>query len=281
MSDNKKHGFLQKLSSSYRLAILNDRSLEEKAVIKTTPLWIFLIFLLTVVCIMVFSFLIIAYSPLNEHVPGKTTVEVKKELLKMSLEVDSLLVLSQQRDLYLNNLRTILNGGVPIQENSDNLLIDSDLEASLKISKADSLFRLRVEEKSRGDYIDNSEYSSVYFFPPIVGELVHEYSAAENHFGVDVVAKKDAFISSVDDGRVVLSDWTRETGFVIGVQHRGGFLSLYKHNSKLLKNVGDFVKVGDPIAVIGDSGEMTSGPHLHFELWKNGKSVNPINYISF
>lgn len=281
MSDNKKHGFLQKLSSSYRLAILNDRSLEEKAVIKITPLWIFLIFLLTVVCIMVFSFLLIAYTPLNEHVPGKTTVEVKKELLKMSLEVDSLLVLSQQRDLYLNNLRTILNGGVPIQENSDNLLIDSDLEASLKISKADSLFRLRVEEKSRGDYIDNSEYSSVYFFPPIVGELVHEYSAAENHFGVDVVAKKDAFISSVDDGRVVLSDWTRETGFVIGVQHRGGFLSLYKHNSKLLKSVGDFVKAGDPIAVIGDSGEMTSGPHLHFELWKNGKSVNPINYISF
>ena len=112
-------------------------------------------------------------------------------------------------------------------------------------------------------------------------KLIDKYNKQAKHFGIDIVSKRGSIISSVSDGVVVASDWTKETGFVIAVQHSGGFLSFYKHNSILLSDVGDYVKKGDPIAVIGNSGELTSGPHLHFELWKNGESVDPENYISF
>ena len=121
----------------------------------------------------------------------------------------------------------------------------------------------------------------IYFLNPVSGTLIDDYSIKTKHFGVDLVCKENAIICSVSEGVIVTSDWTKETGFVIAVQHPRGFLSFYKHNSVLLKDVGEYVKGGDPIAIVGNSGELTSGPHLHFELWKNGQSVNPENYISF
>ena len=148
-------------------------------------------------------------------------------------------------------------------------------------SKKDSLFRLRVEEKSSFGIIKTPLANSIYFFPPVSGEVTDSYSFQEGHFGVDVATKKNEVIKSVLDGRIVISNWTLKTGFVIGVYHSNGFLSIYKHNSSLLKEIGDVVKRGESIAVVGNSGELTTGPHLHFELWKNGESVNPLDYISF
>ena len=131
--------------------------------------------------------------------------------------------------------------------------------------------------------LDDSESVEhiLVFFPPLRGEVVDFYSLEKNHFGIDLVAKEGEIISAVSSGNVIISDWTKESGFVIGIQHQNGFLSFYKHNSKLLKSVGDFVNTGDPIAIIGNSGELTSGPHLHFELWRNGESLDPLNYIYF
>ena len=141
-------------------------------------------------------------------------------------------------------------------------------------------------------YVETEETGSLYekksrkikqyvFFTPINGVISDSYDRKIKHFGIDIVAKKGSYISSVLDGVVILSTWTSETGYVLILQHKSDFISLYKHNSLLLKEVGDFVSAGEKIAIIGNSGEFSSGPHLHFELWNKGAPVNPEEYISF
>jgi murein DD-endopeptidase MepM/ murein hydrolase activator NlpD len=281
MSDNNKYHFLKKLKNKYRLVILNDGTFEERFVVRITPLLVFSV-LLVISFLLVFStFLLFSYTPLKEYVPGKTTLKTRKELIKMSSKVDSLTSAIKGSDLYVNNLRVILNGGVPISNINDNDSSEIEEVSDLNRSEKDSLFRVMVEEETNGDYISTSSDLTLYFTPPLIGVFSEKYDKLKNHFGVDITGKEGLVIKSVSEGVVVLSDWTKETGFVIAIQHSDGFLSFYKHNSKLLKNVGDFVNGGTSIAIIGNSGELTSGPHLHFELWKNGESVNPEYYITF
>jgi len=281
MTDNTKYLFFRKLKNKYRLVILNDGTFEERIAVKITPLLVLSVSLVISFLMILSTFLLFSFTPLKEYVPGKTTLETQKKLINMSIKVDSLMVLLEGRDLYVNNLRTILNGGEFIEERVEGKEEGDNQNLNLNGSMEDSLFRLMVEEKSSGDYISTSSSYSINFLPPLNGEFTEKYDKNKGHFGVDIVSKKGEVISTVSDGVVVISDWTKETGFVIAVQHSEGFLSFYKHNSKLLKDVGEFVKNGDPISIIGNSGELTSGPHLHFELWKNGESVNPENYITF
>ena len=281
MTDNIKYRFFRKLKNKYRLVVLNDGTFEERIAVKITPLLVLSVSLVVSFLLIFSTFLLFSFTPLKEYVPGKTTLETQKDLIKMATKVDSLVILLEGRDLYVNNLRTILNGREikePINEKSD---ISIDKNPNLNSSKEDSLFRIKIEEISSGDYISTSSDFNVHFLPPLKGEFTNDYNKEKKHFGIDIVGKKGSVITSISDGIIVTSDWTKETGFVIAVQHSEGFLSFYKHNSKLLKEVGEFVKVGDPISIIGNSGELTSGPHLHFELWKNGESVNPENYITF
>lgn len=281
MTDNVKNSFLRKLKNKYRLVILNDGTFEERIVIKITPLLVLSLSLIVGLILVFTTFLLFSFTPLKEYVPGKTTVETHKELVEMATKVDSLIILIEGRDLYVDNLRTILNGGEVVENKSK--LEENSIEniTNLGVSKKDSLFRVRVEEKSSGDYISISSSVNNYFLSPLKGDLIDKYNKQKKHFGVDIISKKGSVINSVSDGVVVTSDWTKETGFVIAIQHSEGFLSFYKHNSILLKEVGDYVKQGEAIAVIGNSGELTYGPHLHFELWKNGESIDPENYISF
>ena len=281
MRDDEKYPFLKSLKDKYRLVILNDITFEERLAIKITPL-LFLFIALIVGFFMIFiTFLLFSYTPLKEYVPGKTNVEVKEEVISLSVKVDSLVNLLEGRDLYIESLKRILSGESPTEEIIENNSYDLPKIEDLETSNNDSLFRKKIEKKSSGDYIQVSNEKSIYFFPPVLGDFTQGYSIRLNHLGVDIVAKKGSLISSVADGRVILSDWTQGGGLTINIQHSDGFLSVYQHNSELLKNVGDVVKIGEAIAVIGNSGELTSGPHLHFELWKNGESLNPINYINF
>lgn len=281
MTDNSKYHFLRKLKNKYRLVILNDGTFEERVVIKITPLLVLSMAFVVSLVLVFTTFLLFSFTPLKEYVPGKTKLETHKELVKMATKVDSLVTLIEGRDFYVDNLKTILRGGEVIEIKNKALENNTDNTLDLNVSTEDSLFRLKVEKKSSGDYVSVSSEVNNYFLRPLKGELIDKYNKPNKHFGVDIVSKVGAIISSVSEGVVVTSDWTKETGFVIAVQHSGGFLSFYKHNSSLLKEVGDYVKKGDPIAIIGNSGELTSGPHLHFELWKNGESVDPENYISF
>ena len=281
MTDNTKYHFLRKLKNKYRLVILNDGTFEERVVIKITPLFVLSISLVVSLILVFTTFLLFSFTPLKEYVPGKTKTETHKELIKMATKVDSLVTLIEGRDFYVDNLKTILSGGEVIEIKNKSLENNTDNNLNLKVSTEDSLFRLRIEKKSSGDYVSVSSEVNNYFLRPLKGELIDKYNKQNKHFGVDIISKRGSIINSVSEGVVVTSDWTKETGFVIAIQHSEGFLSFYKHNSSLLKEVGDYVKKGDPIAVIGNSGELTYGPHLHFELWKNGESVDPENYISF
>ena len=281
MTDNTKYRFFRKLKNKYRLVILNDGTFEERVVIKITPLLVLSTLFLVGLVLVFTTFLLFSFTPLKEYVPGKTKLETHKDLVEIATKVDSLVVLINGRDLYIDNFRTILSGGEVIENIKPLLENEVKNDLNLSVSKEDSLFRVRVEERASGDYITVSSKVNNYFLKPLKGELIDKYSKQNKHFGVDIISREGAIISSVSEGVVVTSDWTKETGFVIAIQHSGGFLSFYKHNSALLRDVGDYVKKGDPIAVIGNSGELTSGPHLHFELWKNGESIDPENYISF
>ena len=203
---------------------------------------------------------------------------------EISLKSDSLESLMLNRAVYLENINNILSGNeliTPTESNSS--AFEKEDKIIFEKSKADSLLRLLVEAEDKSSIYVKSVSNNNYltFFTPLSGLISDTYNSKIKHFGVDLVAKDKSRISSVLDGTVLISHWTSETGYVIAIQHKNDYVSLYKHNSLLLKEAGDFVNAGDHIAVIGNSGELSSGPHLHFELWHKGTPVNPEDYISF
>ena len=288
MKEKNNNPFFIKLKHKYRLILMNDSSLEERVSFRFSALDV--ITVLTIGCVLLFVFflLLVGYTPLNEFVPGKASSSLHKELIAITLKTDSLEKKLLVNELYLKNITAIVNGEDPINISTENTLVlsASETELSFKKSKEDSLLRLAVEAEDKisispTDKKDNLDMESVLFFSPIKGVITNRFDRKKNHFGTDIVAKQDEPIKCVFDGVVVISHWTSETGNVIGVQHANGMFSLYKHNSILFKRAGEYVKSGEVIAIIGNSGELSSGPHLHFELWHKGPPVNPENYISF
>ena len=288
MKEKNNNPFFIKLKHKYRLILMNDSSLEERVSFRFSALDV--ITVLTIGCVLLFVFflLLVGYTPLNEFVPGKASSSLHKELIAITLKTDSLEKKLLVNELYLKNITAIVNGEDPINISTENTLVlsASETELSFKKSKEDSLLRLAVEAEDKisispTDKKDNLDMESMLFFSPIKGVVTNGFDRKKNHFGTDIVAKQDEPIKCVFDGVVVISHWTSETGNVIGVQHANGMFSLYKHNSILFKRAGEYVKSGEVIAIIGNSGELSSGPHLHFELWHKGTPVNPENYIRF
>ena len=284
----KKGGkkYWEKLLYKYRFVIMTDSSFEEKMVARLSRLNVLFFFVVVGAVCFFCTLLLIAYTPLNEYVPGKSSKEVQKNLIQLSLKSDSLQKALDNRNVYLQNINNIISGKEIIDlQNSDSLnIVNKDRKITFKKSKEDSLLRVAVETEDKSSiYIKkNIDHEFLVFFSPITTGLISdEFNSSTKHFGVDLVAKEKTRISSVLDGTVILSHWAAETGHVIVIQHKNDYISQYKHNSVLLKKVGDFVLAGEYIAIIGNSGELSSGPHLHFELWHKGIPVNPQNYISF
>ena len=277
--------YWSKLLHRYRFVIMNDDSFEERFSVRLSRLNV-LAFLGLFIFLCFFSALfLIAYTPLNEYVPGKSTIEVQKELIQLSKKSDSIENVLLNRSIYLEAINSVFSGEelIPPVEGEDMPSYKKEGEIIFENSKEDSLLRVSIEKEDKGS-IHSKQYSNndyLLFFTPVSGLISNSYSSHSKHFGVDLVAKEKSRISSVLEGVVVISHWTSETGYVIAVQHKNDYLSLYKHNSLLLKEVGDFVNAGEHIAIIGNSGELSSGPHLHFELWHKGVSVDPENYIYF
>ena len=227
--------------------------------------------------------ILITYTPLKEYVPGKSSSQVKKELVALAVKSDSLEKTLHNRAVYLQNINAIISGKKFVNDSLISSFSQKENGVSFEKSKDDSILRAFVETEEKGAIIVENKKNNDFlvFYTPISGTITDRFDAKTKHFGVDLVAKEKTRISSVLEGTVVISNWTSETGYVIGIQHRNDFFSLYKHNSVLLKSVGDFVNASDHIAIIGNSGELSSGPHLHFELWHKGAPVNPEHYISF
>ena len=280
--------FLSKLKHKFRLIVMNDSTLEERLSIRFSTLEMLSLFSFGGVLLFVFFLLLVGYTPMNEFVPGKASGRLHKELIVITLKTDSLEKKLLENELYLKNITAIVNGEDPIAIQAEDTTVNNTLEAELsfKKSKEDSFLRIAVEAEDKISITskkdkENLDLENILYFSPIKGVITNSFDRKEEHFGTDIVAKEDEPIKCVFDGVVVISHWTSETGYVIGVQHANGVFSLYKHNSILFKSVGEYVKSGEVIAVIGNSGDLSSGPHLHFELWYKGSAVNPENYISF
>jgi murein DD-endopeptidase MepM/ murein hydrolase activator NlpD len=276
--------YWSKLFHKYRFVIMKDSSFEEKLSVKLTRINV-IAFVATLVFLCFFStMLLIAYTPLSEYVPGKSSIEVQKSLIELNIKSDSLEAILVSRSIYLENINKIINGEELVTPENYAKITNTQIPISFEKSKEDSLFRVKVEAEDKSSIYKKDKpnnNTTLMFFTPLTGLISDGYNNKTKHFGIDLVAKEKSRISSVLEGTVIISHWAYETGYVIGVQHKNDYLSFYKHNSVLLKSVGDYVNAGDHIAIIGNSGELSSGPHLHFELWHKGIPVNPENYISF
>jgi murein DD-endopeptidase MepM/ murein hydrolase activator NlpD len=283
----ERRKLIRRLKSRYRLVILNEDTLEEKASFKLRPLNVFVTVGITVILLIVLTTILIAFTGLREYIPGYADVKMKRQMYNLMQKADSMRIALNARELYLDNLKNIINGNIT-PENQEKKTAQTnkfDTIKQLKKSTEDSLLRKEIET---GDIYSlgvnktvSSGISSFLFFPPIKGTVTNSFNTTGKHFGIDIVGNPNEAIKATLDGTVLLANFTSETGWVIGIQHSNNLFSLYKHNSVLLKKVGDFVKAGEVVAIIGNSGELTSGSHLHFELWYNGSAIDPQKYISF
>jgi len=275
---------LEKKNKFFRFAIINDSSLEEIFNIKFSKaglLWLASAILLAFSVVFI---LLLGYTPLRNLIPGKSKTHVQNELITMIQRADSLEKSLGNYSLYTKNLKKVLSDSVSLDSVQD--LFKGDFmvkEVDFKPSAEDSILRSEIEAEESISLNSNLEKKTLFsfFIKPLDGLITEGFSKETGHFGIDIVSKKGAFIFSIDDGVVLLSSWTHEYGYILVVKHENGFTSFYKHNSEVFKSKGDYVKSGETIAIIGNSGKYSTGPHLHFELWKDSSPVNPINYILF
>lgn len=283
---SKKH-YIHKLRSKYRLSIYNDQSFEEVWVMRLSRLNVIAVVGSITILLITAVTVLIAFTPIREFIPGYPDGNTRRNIVQNALKADSLEREIQQWKIYLGNLHTILRG-----ENPNNLesLPDTSVQyGSITFTRSveDSLLRLQIESEelynlSLFDTKSGSDkLTKLHFFPPVKGVVTNPFNVQKGHFGVDIVAPPNEVIVAIADGIVTLSSWTLETGYVLQIQHSDNLLSVYKHNSKLLKQAGTQVKAGEAIAIIGNSGELTTGPHLHFEIWHNRNPINPEQYIIF
>ena len=278
---------LQRLKHKYRLVILNEDTFEEKMSLRLSQLNVFVIVGISSLVLILMVILLIAFTPLKEFIPGYANVNVRKQGVENFLKSDSIEVVLAENNLYIDNIKHIIQGN-PIAFD-DKSYIDSTVNyAAIKNEpvEEDSVLRNMIETEEKYNLFNKmgstpGNISSFIFLQPLKGTVTNRFNIKKQHFGIDVVAPKNEAIKATLDGTVIFAEWTVETGYVIQLQHADNIVSIYKHNSVLHKKVGDHVKAGEVVAIVGNSGELTSGPHLHFELWYNGIPINPEDYMMF
>lgn len=220
--------------------------------------------------------------------PKHEQLLMSKQLDALHQAVDSLSTAVENKDLFIRSVTRVLSGdttagGLDAAIDTENPPFTRP--TNLNAAPNDSAFRKDFEESGLAlislTKPKNRELEETFFYTPITGFVSDGYDVKKNHLGVDIVAKANEPVKCIADGTVIFSSWTQDAGYVIMVQHRGNLISAYKHNAQLLKKVGTFVNGGEIISIVGNSGELTNGPHLHFELWNNGNSLNPEEFINF
>lgn len=285
MEEKKKRKFIDKLKDQYRLIIYNDSTFQSVWSMKLSRLKVFTITSLSSAIIVVLVILLIATTGLREYIPGYPKAEYRQMLIYNALRVDSLENELAKRDEFFKGIQAIISGDTP----EDNLIIDSTIktyDVDFTEYNHDSVFQEKLLAEQLSLSIQNNEnnkpgLNQLNFFVPVKGLVTNHFNSVSDHFGVDLVSEPNARISAVLPGTVIFSGWTIETGYAIYIQHESDLISVYKHNAELLKKTGDKVKAGEAIAIIGNSGELSTGPHLHFELWHNGTALDPEQYIDF
>lgn len=285
---DRKRTLLRKLRSVYRLVLIDDRTFEERFSMRLSRLNVLVLVVFAALLYGALITTLIVFTPLKQYIPGYSDQRTRAEAISSSLRTDSLEFELAVRDLYITNLRNVLRGDLPADSATLFVPIESKPDlADLLPGRHDSLLRAKVERDEAYSLVegraggDRRELAGVFFFAPLRGMVTSTFDRASGHYGVDIVAGTDLAVKACLDGTVVMASWTTDAGHVIQVQHRNDLVSVYKHNSVLLKKVGDRVRAGEAIAIVGNSGELTTGPHLHFELWRAGEPVDPQAYMVF
>jgi murein DD-endopeptidase MepM/ murein hydrolase activator NlpD len=283
--DKKKSNWRDK----YRFSIINDHTLEEVWRIILTRYNAFLLITFILLFIIWGTSTLISFTNLREFIPGYPDVKMRRNILMSAIRLDSLDRELKLRDKYFENLNAIISGATPAEYKSQQDTTKNYKAINFSKSPGEAMLLSRVEREEKYNLSGVTSLSesaaglsTLHFFPPVKGIVSGKYDVPAKHFGTDIVTKPKALVSAVLPGTVIFTGWTMETGFVIELQHANNIVSIYKHNSGLLKETGEQVRAGDAISVVGDSGELyTSGPHLHFEVWYKGTSLDPEKHIAF
>ena len=280
-----------KWRDKFRFAIFNDTTFEEVWRIRMTKSNALMAASLLFLLIIGLNTSLIAFTNLREFIPGYPDVSMRRNIIMNALLLDSLERELDIRDKYFRDLNDVISGRQPIGKVA---MRDSTRDYSniiFRRSAEDSLFKTRIEQEEA--YSLNASaaatptghgtsLANIHFFPPVKGIISSNFDNRTRHYAIDIVTQAKAVVSSTLEGTVVMTGWTMETGFVIVIQHANNLVSVYKHNARLLKEMGERVWAGEAISIVGDSGELyTSGPHLHFELWHDGEALDPAQYIFF
>lgn len=288
MTENKKtkKKFKKKLLHKYRLVILNEDTFEERLSFKLTRLNVFVLMSLSSILLITATTLLIAFTSLREYIPGYSSTALKKQAVELNYKTDSLQQLIAVNERYYSSIKKVLQGEISsLDFNRDSIIEEAKQFASqidLRPSKEDSLLREKIAKEDKYNLFEKAT-SKINFvlFPPVNGIISEPYNFEEKHYAVDIIVESNTPVKAIADGSIIFAEWTVETGNVIIIEHSNGLISVYKHNESLTKSQGELVKSGEVIATSGNTGELSSGPHLHFELWKDGYPINPTNLIDF
>ena len=260
--ENKRTLF-DRLRDNYRLVVIDDHDFKEVNTFKFNLLTLYTLVSTIVVVLCTVAVSLIIFTPVKRFIPGYGDIEDNTAYIELRKKVDEMDEAFKAQDVYNLGLRNLLQG-------------ISDEQVSTETKEVTTVSNANVQEANK-----TSELSQFVFANPISGTISAKYDPNIQHFGVDILAPKNTAIKSILSGIVILSDWTVDGGNTVVIQHARNVSSVYKHNSALLVKTGDRIKTGQAIAIIGNTGKLSTGPHLHLELWYNGNPINPSNYVSF
>ena len=282
---NKRKAFWKNFKFKYKLTITNENTLEEIVGIHVSKLNGVSVLLSAVTVIFLIASLIIVFTPLRNYLPGYMNTEVREQVVMNALRADSLQGMLERQRMYIMNIQDIISGNIKADSVSTmDSLTTARTEELMERTQAEDEFRKQYEETERYNLttIDNAPtVTGLIFFRPTRGMLSSTFDANQKHFGIDIAASPNESVLATLDGTVILATYTADTGYVIQVQHSQNLVSVYKHCGSLLKRVGDTVTAGVAFALVGNTGEKTTGPHLHFEIWNRVRALDPSKYIVF
>jgi murein DD-endopeptidase MepM/ murein hydrolase activator NlpD len=285
MPKKKKHTLIDKLSERFHILLVNEKTLEKRKLFSSSSINLVVSVLFAFLLLLSTSFMLIYITPLKEYFRGYTSIELRENAVENSMKLDSLESLYISQSKYIKSLKDLLSGNISFEdldqntENTGSKLLELEI---VKTNLEDSLLRALVDEEDKYNAFDlQGERFTTVLFPPVKGGLSSGFDYESKHYGVDIAMPENSPVHSISEGIVVFAEWTSETGFVIILEHLNGLTSIYKHNSSIIKTQGDRIETGEIIAFTGNTGSLTTGPHLHFELWFRGEPVDPESYIEF
>ena len=272
--------------NNFRISLIDDTSHREIGSLRFTRNSLLVTVITAVVVVLGLVWALIAFTPLRTSIPGYPDAHARRLAVQNALKIDSLESIVGRWELYAENLSRVVAGADPVRIDSIVLALSNASLAEvdrLALARRDSLLRQTVREEEQFDLSGGKRDLSIegmHFFSPLKGVISQGYDSVLHPY-IDITAPANSVVMSVLDGTVIFAGWNDEAGYTIQIQHAGELVSIYKHNQKLLKKTGDKVSAGSSIAIVGNTGTLTTGDHLHFELWYKGEAVDPTKYISF